>query len=395
MPAQVITEHFQVAVGGYLRKLNVGNEDISGIEQHLESPEVSLGEHVQCRQLELADELDARLAIYLDLKFWIILRDVLMGKQTRPEEMELLQLLRKLVEEKRAFCPISETTFIELLKQQDLATRRATGELIDELGLGVSLISFEERMELEIASFIYKHGGQKDYVSPERLVWSKLSYVLGHTHPYQTGFEPAVELAIQKAFFDRMWHVRMSEMLHLIGDSMHPDMNFDALAQSLNAGNIRHADELRSFNQTYAIELAGGLSLVAPIAAEVVARMGEKATGHSMPRQGDEWDAYVREWQGFLMAAFKQDSVKDALPTIHINTCLHAAVRWNKVQRYEGNDFHDFHHAAAALAYCDVFLTERGLKAMVTASHVALDARYSCQVAATVKAGLALLHQLR
>ncbi|MFK1436711.1 hypothetical protein ACIU0H_24065 [Pseudomonas aeruginosa] len=373
----------------------MGNEDISGIERHLESPEVSLGEHVQRRQLELADELDARRAIYLDLKFWIILRDVLMGQRTRPEEMQLLQTLRKLVEEKRAFCPISETTFVELLKQQDLATRRATGELIDELGLGVSLISFEERMQLEIASFIYKHTGQKEYVSPDRLVWSKLSYVLGHTHPYQTGFEPAVELAIQKAFFDRMWHASLSEILQLLGNSIPPGMGFDALAQSLNAGNIRHADELRSFKQTYAIELAGGLSLVAPIAAEVVARMGEKATGRSMPRHGDEWDAYIREWQGFLMAAFKRDQVKDALPTIHINTCLHAAVRWNKVQRYEANDFHDFHHAVAALAYCDVFLTERGLKAMVTASHVALDARYSCQVAATVRDGLALLHQLQ
>lgn len=372
----------------------MSDEDTSDIERHLESPEVSLGEHVKCRQLELSDELDARRAIYLDLKFWIILRDVLMGKRNRPEEVELLQLLRRLVEEKRAYCPISETTFIELLKQQDLATRCATGELIDELGLGVSLISFEERMELEISSFVYKHGGQKDYVSPDRLVWSKLSYVLGHTHPYQTGFEPAVELAIQKAFFDRMWRVPLSEILDLLGDSMPPGMGFDALAQSLNTGNIRHADELRSFNQTYAIELEGGLSLVAPIAAEVVARMGEKATGRSMPRQGDEWDAYVREWQGFLMAAFKQDKVKDALPTIHINTCLHAAVRWNKAQRYEANDFHDFHHAAAALAYCDVFLTERGLKAMVTASHVALDTRYSCQVAATVKEGLTLLHQL-
>jgi len=54
--------------------------------------------------------------------------------------------------------------------------------------------------------------------------------------------------------------------------------------------------------------------------------------------------------------------VRDILRTIHISACLHAAVRWDKKRQLEGNDLFDFHHAAAALAYCDAFFTENLLK---------------------------------
>lgn len=94
------------------------------------------------------------------------------------------------------------------------------------------------------------------------------------------------------------------------------------------------------------------------------------------------------------MAALKSDEGKDILRTAHIYTCLHASHRWNKVQQFEGNDFYDFHHAQSALGYCDLFLTERPLRAMVTASHIALDKRYMCEVVATQDEALALLARL-
>lgn len=133
--------------------------------------------------------------------------------------------------------------------------------------------------------------------------------------------------------------------------------------------------------------------MVAPLAADIVREIAERATGRSMLRDGDECNDLVRQWHAFLAEAFKKDEVKDALRTLHINTSLHAAVRWNKAQRFEANDFHDFHHAAAALGYCDVFLTERGLKSMVTASHIALDTRYGCRVAADVREGISALRE--
>jgi len=63
----------------------------------------------------------------------------------------------------------------------------------------------------------------------------------------------------------------------------------------------------------------------------------------------------------------------------------------NHLPRLRANDFEDFRHACSALAYCDLFLTERRLMAMVTANHLALDRQYDCKVAAAIPDALALL----
>lgn len=367
------------------------NSDPYGMKEHLASPDVSLGEHVRRRQRELGESLQSRRAIYLDQKFWIILRGVAAGERSAPDEVALLGQLKQAVESGIAFCPISESTFAELLKQEDSATRLATAKLIDELSLGISLIAYDERIELELEHFIHSKAEKRNLIPILHLVWSKLSYVLGHIHPTNTGFDDATELALQKAFFDHMWTRPLSEIVRILGDSMPPDMSFTSLAGRLNASNAEHAHELKSFQKTYAIELRGVLNLIAPIGADIASKMVERVAGRSMPREGPEWSSLVQQWEIFLFKALKEDDGKNILRTLHINTCLHAAVRWNKAQQLEANDFHDFYHACAALAYCDVLLTERSLRAMVTAKHVALDILYGCRVASNVKEGLAAL----
>lgn len=367
------------------------NENFS-IESHRASPDVSLDEHVLSCQIALAKGLEQRKAIYLDTKFWIILRDAAAGICTSEDSLQLLALLRGNVVAGKMFCPISDSTFAELFKQRDAKTKQATAQLIDELSLGVSLIPFDARVIMEFQNFIAAKGEQQDLPPPRHLVWSKLSYVLGWVHPTQTGFDSATELVLQKAFFDHMWSIPLAEVVAMIGDAMSPDENrFESLADRLNAGNGEHAGELRSFQQTYAVEIRGAIDLFAAEAADIVYDIAERATRKRLPREGIEWATYVREWKGFLNAAFMKEEVQDALCTLHINTCLHAAVRWNKGRQLAANDFHDFHHAAAALGYCDVFLTERSLKAMVTASNIVLDKRFHCEVRAGLPEALKLL----
>jgi hypothetical protein len=364
------------------------------IAQHLASPNISLEEHVQRCQTNLVSELGSRKAIYLDVKYWVILRDVVIGRNADMDGVALLDLLQTRVAAGQVFCPVSESTFMELLKQGDPTTRMATARLIDELSLGVSLIPFNERILMEMECY-FDSIGKKDSLShPEKRVWSKLSYVLGHTHPSETGLDAATELAVQKAFFDHMWTIPLVEIVQTIGGHMPPNQDrFDLLAQNLNQGNKTHSEKLRSFQQTYAIELAGALDLFSPMAATVVRNIAERALGRSAPREGAEWDIYVREMRAYLTKAFKRDEVKVALRTLHIHTCLHASVRWNKKQQLDANDFYDFHHAAAAVGYCDTFLTEHGLRAMVTAKHVALNTRYDCKIAAGVRDAVELVRQ--
>jgi len=98
----------------------------STIQQHLDAPEVSLDQHVDSRRAELALALESRQAIYLDIKFWILLRNVVAEQGSTERQRELLTILKERVASGLAFCPISESTFAELFKQSDHRTRGAT-----------------------------------------------------------------------------------------------------------------------------------------------------------------------------------------------------------------------------------------------------------------------------
>jgi hypothetical protein len=172
------------------------------------------------RQIELAHSLKSKRAIYLDIKFWIILRDVVTGLRFSTAEVTLLSLLRKGVAQGRIFCPISDSTFAELLKKSDAKSREMTASLIDELSLGLTLIPFEMRVGTELAHFLHSARTPNEVYPLTSLVWSKLVYVMGFMHPRGTPFDQATELTMQKMFFDDMWAISMREMIHLIGDQM-------------------------------------------------------------------------------------------------------------------------------------------------------------------------------
>lgn len=359
---------------------------------------MTLDEYVRQRQIELARVLKDKKAVYLDLKFWIILRDAILGRRTRTGDVRLLETLRALVNSGRVFCPVSDSTFGELLKQADASTRKATATLIDELSNGVAIIPFELRVRIELAHFFHAAMSAPDDLHPiKHLVWSKLSYVWGFMHPSGTDLDHETERVLQQEFFNHMWTVSMSEMIDRIGDAIPSSAFsiFEVLSEKLNAENATHAGQIRSFEQVYHDELQGAIDVFAGTAVDIVGEMIEKRRGHLGELTPDARAVHERQLKNLLFAAFKQDRTKNALRTLHITACMHAAVRWNRKQQLEANDFFDFRHAAAALGYCDVFLTERSMRTMVSANHLSLDRLYGCKVLASVDESTAFLETLR
>lgn len=364
----------------------------AAFERHRNSAHVSLEEHVSAAQEELAQSLSGKQAVYLDVNYWILLRKVTMGMPTAQSAVVLLRRLRSVVETGRAFCPISESTFVELFKQSDANTRAATAALIDELSGGVAIQPLFTRLELEIAHLIGTFAHPREYVLPLLRVWTKVGYVLGMQHLNGMADDPERELVLQKTTFDYRWACTLAEIVRVIGDAK-PDLQdrFDSLATRLNDGNKQHAAELKSFQQSYASEFAGSCDVLAPLAAELVTRVTERALGQPIERSGAEWDLLVSQWKNWLIGHMKSDDLRNTLRSSHIDVALHAALRWNKAHQFEGNDFYDFRHAAVGLAYCKLFLTERSLKSLATAKHVALDKAYGCTVVATVDEALTAL----
>lgn len=352
-------------------------------EKRKAEPNVSLDEHVRNCSIKLGHSLANKIPIYLDQKYWIIVRDVALDKDTKSDSKKLFKLLKNLANSGKIFCPISESVFVELLKQQNIQTRRATANIIDELSLGTTLATEEIRIGTELAHFLYSQGESKSIYPLNWLVWSKLSYVLGVVHPTNTVFDRAQELIIQKAFFDHLWGMSLTEIIDIIGEAQLPKIDFDTVVTKLNRGSAAHSNEIRSFKQAYASEINGGLSLYVGVARKILEEMFAKGTGKFPNLSEDEQRNHEKQLLNFFTNAFLKTDIAKKIPTLHIHASFHAAVRWDKTRQLKGNDLFDFHHAAGALAYCDAFFTEGPsnlLETLIKAKHISLDEKFDCKV---------------
>ena len=363
----------------------------SSIERHRASPEVSLEQHRRRRVHAFGHSLMTRKAVYLDLRFWIGLRDA--ARYDTPGVMvDLLCALRGAVAAGQVFCPITDSTFLEMFKQADPQSRAATADLISELSLGATLLTYDMRVGTEIAHYV--HAARKPAaVDPLReLVWSKPAYVMGFVDPVPMAFDPATSLTMRKAFFDHMWDdVTLIQVCDMLGDKfVHADpLRFRETTGRVNEQIRAHADSLKNMKTAYQHELVGVLDLFADQLATILASTLPPEAG-PLPKEGTPERAEVdRQCLAFLVGAFGAEAGRKALRTLHINATLHAAVRWNKGQALKANDLFDFQHACAALAYCDAFFTEGPLCTLVSRPDLGLLEQFDCFVSADVAACLA------
>lgn len=360
------------------------------------SPEISIEQHRRTRVHELGRGLMSRKAIYLDLRFWIRLRDAARYDKSGPEK-DLLSALRSAVASGKAFCPITDSTFLEMFKQTDPESRLATADLIDELSLGVTLIPFDMRIGTEIAHHMHSTRAP-DMVDPLReLVWSKLHYVMGFTDPVLPAYDQQTNLAIQKAFFDDMWDsATLLQMTQVLGEQFvdADPLHFGETAARLNEEILRHSDNVKSMQMTYRHELIGVLDLYVSLVASIVAH-SLPPEAEPLPAEGTAERAEVdQQCLALLLEAFDTEAGRLALRTLHINTTLYAAHRWDTGQSLKANDLFDFHHACAAIAYCDAFFTEKPLRTLVCRSDIRLDKQFGCFVTSDFTESIAYVESL-
>lgn len=356
-----------------------------------------LDQYVRAAQVELARTIQSRKKIYLDLRFWIYARDAAADESVDPANRKLLHLLRRGVERGQLVCPISESTFMEVMKQANTTTRRiATAQMIDELSLGVSFTTARTRNATEIGHFLYANSGQTNLYDMQELVWTKLAYAMGYIHPSAPSLGEALELSSQKFVFDEMWQLTLTQMITTIGDAWKPDS--DERRQSaarLNEEMKRPEHATASYQQTYRDEIVGAADVSQDLAADAMAGMAERA-GYPPPAKGSpSWEESGRMCRNLIIAAFERHPpTKSTLRTMHIMASLHAGMRWEKTAKFTANHYYDFEHAAGALAYCDAFFTEGFLSNLVNAKHTGLVDLNPCATTADVNEAVAIVQRL-
>lgn len=365
------------------------------IPYHRSHPEISLSAHLAARAEQLAEQVVPRTRVYLDTKYWILLRDAAMGRPRDPIHERLLELLSERTNLGSHICPVGESVFLELLRQSDPETRLATAKLIDSLGRGVTIQNVHDRIQTELHSYICATAQQQPVPGPPlRRVWLKVGHVLGSAYPVLPEVDDAEELAVQKAFLDVMWSVTLEEMLEDTDVSAAPDSSdFRDLAQRLSSESASHAEEMTDFRTVYLSEIAGFFDACSEDLQAVFLRLYRESNPNgALPTRAELADSRS-QLAVFFTNLFRHSDPGTAIPAAQIGAGIHAYIRWQQQRGFRSTDFFDVHHASAALGYCDFFLTERFLGTALSRPPLAYNERFSCTVLWDEQEALAALQR--
>jgi hypothetical protein len=334
----------------------------------------------------------SRRKIYLDARFWIILRDTDAGVRTEASERKLLHTLRRGVRMGELVCPISTDMLMELLKQSHSAGRRpATAALIDELSMGVTAVDPQVLLLTELNCFFDAGQKERAQLSMQELIWTKVAYAMGHVFPTFENLDEAAETALQKEMYDRRWDLSLVDFVRDLDGDEALKRDFEELTADTNEKNKAHRAELKSFAGAYDIELRGVVEMAGTLAADVVADREKRQSGPATAPTAEQKAASVNLCRNLLYEAMKQAEHRSALRTLHVQALIHAGMRWDKSRNFKINDWHDFGHATIAFTYCDAFFTEKPLHHLVTRPQLDLGAVNGCKVTSDVEEALAIV----
>jgi hypothetical protein len=225
---------------------------------HRAHPNITLDEY-RCRVLHRFGRIvSTKLLVYLDLKYWINLRKVILGQRVEPAYVELHSILLDAVERGSLVCPLSMWVFQELLKQSDPSTRRVTASLVDKLSNGVAFMAQPEIVRQELLHFIRKTDPRYAHVERwpiHECIWTRTMSFLGDRILVPTSFSQADQLLIQKNWEDFYFFIPLEELFE-DSDLKAPDLkpvlyDVDEINRRKREVRLQH----RSFRSLFLAEL--------------------------------------------------------------------------------------------------------------------------------------------
>lgn len=370
---------------------------IDTFSYHRANPDITLDDYVRSNRISLGAQVEEKGKLYLDTKYWIYFRDVVLGRAENDVVEDAYKLLESLCNEGVVVCPIGEDIFYEITKQLDKDTLSASLELIDKLSQGVSLLSQSERIQAEILHFYHRYTYDPNDLHPlNHLVWTKICYSIGSYFPSNTPFLPVDELVIQKSFFDQMWNTTLSDICEFIGyDVVNNVPRMPDLSVLLNEDAESEREKNQSFKQMFVDEIYYLARYIEPMLKEGMEFMYTKETGKFITEEEREVSEKERGLVNMICNIFRLGKEGTNFPTLKVGAGVHAAVRMDKKRRFVANDYYDFRHAQAALPYCDYFFTEKNLKHLLTMNSLAYDKEYDCKIASKQRDVLEILKKIK
>lgn len=372
-------------------------EFVDTFEYHRSTPEICFDTYVRSRRIELGESLQSKTKIYLDTKYWIYFRDVLLGRKTEGPLYDAYHILDSLCESGEVVCPISEDIFYEILKQDDHQTLASSIELMERFSKGICIASQSERIQAEILYFYYRYTKQEgELYSPDVLVWTKINDPIMCGFPSGIGFNEKESLIIKKAFFDQMWFSSLSEVCNVIGlDSLMQLPKMPDFSHLLNTDNLERRESFSSFKQVFLDEIYIAVQEMSEPLKDGMEYMYRKETGRALTDEERAEQRDDKTLTNVVCNLFRLGKAGDNFPTLKVGAGVHAAVRIDKKRTFEANDYYDFRHAQAAVPYCDYLFTEKNLRHLLRTNSLSYDVEYECNVISKPKEVLDALSKIR
>jgi hypothetical protein len=327
--------------------------------RHAETPSVSFEEYRRRRYDELNARVCAARSVYLDMKYWIWLRDP--ERSPYPAETKALRMaLAHGAQTGRLFCPVSYPAFVELMRINPIGLRLRQAELMDELCTGVAIRNGFDMAEIEFCEFFGRNLPTLQAV-PYRVesVWCPVGQMVVEKYPYHDEIPADVMERCRKVMLDVMWEKRMADYAALEGVPEHPRDT----ATRVNVERQAYPRGQQSFFELFAAELNGTLDVMYPHIEEI---FGIHPTADDRAQAG----AYRHLWINLFREAVTRGLDANAITSLRIRSALHAAIRMDDQRPFRENDLDDIAHSAVAASYSDLFLTERSFAELLNRSAV-------------------------
>ncbi len=331
-------------------------------------------------KIKIGDMVLNKYQIYLDTKYWIFMRDASLGKASLVQTA-IYEKLKDLVQKEVAICPLSPHVFQELMNIRNKEKRLNMAQVMDELSQQVCFISPLNIVGQELLSFVRNSQARaegKSPFNPIKYVFTKVAFLLGEFYPAVEGIPDEQMNNIRISFFDHFSKFTLVEMLKTIKSDF-PLWNRDNLIAKLNQGKDENQD-WKTFHEVFMHEIAGVLDIAKPEIEKLWIYLYQNDAGGSVSTEALRESKSVELLSNLIYNAFAQKKINKELPFFHINANLHAFLRYNKSQRFKENDLIDFSHAAWALPYCDVLLTEKRLHDWICSKPLKLNETYGSKV---------------
>jgi hypothetical protein len=353
-------------------------EFLDSLEYHRAHPGTSVAEYRSLVRSRLAARALSRHRLYIDTSHWTHLRDAYLGRARDPQYIELLRLLESLVEANRLIVPLSDQLVEETCHQADPQTRRATAEIIDRLTGGVTLLGWKTRKLQEVRHWVSSLLEGHSAV-PLDSVWVTVYHAFGILDFKPTFPDQELVAAFLKSAEDLASRVGLRVVIDNLGHSAGAVMGRRNLADELTGYKATIWSNQRSFKEIFQEEALSYLDRVlTDVSPEVLEEL--KRLPHGKELEGS-W--IVGNVKRAFLACEQLELHPNSLPGLRIIAGGHSRIRADQGRKFKPGDGADLFHAAAALPYCNAFLTDRSMRHLLTTPPTDFAGLYGCTVLST------------